>query len=75
VSLAPIEIREASIHAIANGIRRYLPAAVGILVIGVPVCMLAAFAHFVLGASTLGAAGVGTFTTVAGYLIRELRQP
>jgi hypothetical protein len=34
----------------ADGIRRYLPLALGLVVLGVPLCAFMAFAHFVLGA-------------------------
>lgn len=68
MALAPIEIRQASVDAVADGIRSYLPKAVGILVIGIPICLLAAFAHFILGIST-PATAAGTFATAVGQLI------
>jgi hypothetical protein len=70
VTLAPIEVREASVEAVADGIKRYLPAGIGILVIGLPICVFATFAHFVLGVSTSATAGVGTLASVVHQLIR-----
>jgi hypothetical protein len=73
VSLAPLEIREASIEAVAAGIERYLPASIGILVIGIPICALTAFVHFVLGVSTPVTAGAGTITAAVLQIVRSIR--
>jgi hypothetical protein len=74
VSIAPIEIRKASIEAIADGIRRYLPGGISILVIGIPICLLVALAHLVLGFSVPATAGAGTLTTAIVQIIRSIRQ-
>lgn len=74
MSIAPIEIREASVEAIADGIRRYLPGAVGILVIGIPICLLVALAHLVLGFSVPATVGAGTLTTAILQITRSIRQ-
>ena len=74
VSLAPLEIREVSIQAVADGIERYLPAGVGVLVIGIPICLIATFAHFVLGISPPLTLGAGTSAQVAGQIIRSILQ-
>jgi hypothetical protein len=72
MSLAPLAIREASVEAVADGIERYLPAGVGILVIGIPICVLAAFVHFVLGVSTPVTAGVWTMAATVAQIIRSM---
>jgi hypothetical protein len=63
VHLVPTEIRDATVKATAEGIRQYWPTAIGVIVVGLPTCLLASFAHFVLGISTpsagLGAGVVG----------------
>lgn len=72
MSPAPLAIREASVEAVADGIGRYLPAGVGILVIGIPICVLAAFVHFVLGVSTPMTAGVWTIAATVAQIIRSI---
>jgi len=77
VVIAPLHVREALVEATADGIRRYLPGGIGILVIGIPACVLATFAHFVLGVSTPAVAEVGTPAAAACQIIRSVvhRQP
>jgi hypothetical protein len=70
VRTIPIEIRDASVEAIAGGIRQYLPRAIGIFVIGVPICLLATFAHFVLNASSSASTAGASVATVATVIQR-----
>jgi hypothetical protein len=71
MSLPPLEIREASTQAIADGIRRYVPAGVGILAIGIPTCVLAAFVHFALGVSSAVTIGASMVPAGIAHIIRS----
>jgi hypothetical protein len=68
---ATCEIREACARAAADGVRLHMPSGVGILVIGIPTCALAAFAHFVLGVSPSVTSAAGGAGTIA-YVLRQI---
>jgi hypothetical protein len=44
-------IRNALSYAVADGIQRYVPSSIGIFAVGLPLCGIASFIHFVLGGS------------------------
>lgn len=60
------EVRRAFRDGVSVGLRDHVPGAVGILAKGIPICLLAAFAHFVLGVSVPGTL-LGAGLTGAGY--------
>jgi hypothetical protein len=61
-----------AIHeGLAEGLRRHLPGAVGLIVKGLPLCAFLAFSHFALGVDLLpatlyGATGIGALRLLRG---------
>lgn len=73
----PDEIRQTVIEGLAEGLRRHLPGAVGLVAQGIPICLLAAFGHFALGMSapnTTAGAGVGAVMATVAATMREMRR-
>jgi hypothetical protein len=72
------EIQRAAREAVASGLRRHGPDAVGIVIKGLPICGLAAFAHFVLESSipvtAIGATAVRMIIGAA-HVFRKRSQP
>lgn len=74
VSVAPHRVRRALTEATAEGIRRYVPSSIGILVIGVAILIVAALAHFSLGVPAPLTAGGGTLVTGIYQLVRHVQR-
>lgn len=58
------EVGKATTDAVTTGVRTYGPQAVGLVLIGVPLCGLAAFSHFVLGVPAVLSSAIGTGGTL-----------
>jgi hypothetical protein len=48
------DVKQATREGLVRGLREHLPGAVGIVMKGIPMCAVGAFAHFVLGMSMSG---------------------
>lgn len=68
VGSEPGKLRAAFLDATAEGVRRYLPAGVGILARGIPALALAALAHVLLDISAQVSVGSG----LAGTGLHEI---
>lgn len=64
------DVRRATCVGLAEGLREHLPGAVGIVVKGLPLCLIAAFAHGVLDVSPTHAV-VGMATGGAIQFVRS----
>jgi hypothetical protein len=64
---ASTSLRPVFHKAVADGIREHVPAAVGVIVRGSPLCLLAWLSHAILGAS-VDTTVIGTAATTAGTI-------
>jgi hypothetical protein len=67
------QIRQAVLAALANGLERYLPLGVGIIVVGVPLIAVAWLAHLLLGIPTWAASGVAGSGSIGYALTHFIR--
>jgi hypothetical protein len=74
VGVGPHHVRRALTEATAEGIQRYVPSSVGILVIGVSVLIVAALAHYGLGVPAPLTAGGGTLVTAVYQIVRHVQR-
>jgi hypothetical protein len=65
------KICEAFSTGVADGVRLYIPNSIAILAIGIPMCALASFAHFVLGVSPPATGAVGGASAIA-YVVKQI---
>jgi hypothetical protein len=71
-------VRAAAVTAVASGIERHGPDAVGIVLKGVPMCALVVTVHYALGVS-VSHVGTGSAAVAVAYYARQwtsaVRQP